>query len=104
MCRSQIFENEFLEVTAIQIKFSSLLRAPCNIYAGLFSYARVASWRASTRHLLCDTHDFKLFAYDFELDFKFGEAESVNAFGIVLVGGSRILLQDFNKCGAFVCT
>ena len=34
---------------------------------------------------------------DFELDFPAGEAEPVDAFGIVLVGGARVLFQDGNE-------
>ena len=51
--------------------------------------------------ILFDFQNFKFFARNFELDFKFSKGKSVNALGIVLIGGARILLQDFNECTAF---
>jgi len=63
-----------------------MLRAPCS-HGALSLFLRY-------------TNNFQFVACDFELDFVFCEREAVNALGIVLVGGARILLQDFDERGA----
>lgn len=60
--------------------------------------AKIAFLEAKKR--LTDAHNFQFVARDFELDFVFRERESINTFGIVLVSGAWILLQDFNEGAA----
>ena len=72
-----------------------MLRAPCFARGSFLCPVFL-------RGVLLDAHDFEFVACDLELDFAIGERKAVNALGIVLVGGTGVLLQYLDKRCTFL--